>query len=365
MTQPYSLQTSGFFMRRPQVFGVNFDAVSAGFSYQVFVLLIAVMICLFLLLLTNEKRHLSQENRTTNSAWTLINSLIPGDNTQEIIYQSGITRKCLILTCNFTLLMICVHYGSYLLPKILIPERPPIITVEDIAEMIANNKSSLVFTAGTVNGGFETTLMSSKHGSVAKLADALRINGPIRAPSLTQAYDSVDKENRIMLSPMSFIYERLNALEPELCERYAIVELTDLPPTMRGLIFNKNRTKIVEAMNVIVLERMDFIQKMYSLFELNEECRNYIFPKDSLNYKSLQLRSLTGALTLLAAMMVFGIIICILEFGMFRFSTTKQEKDDTKVFLDLHIDILATVDSSKHLILLQKYAEILKELSYT
>jgi hypothetical protein len=364
MTQPYSFQSYGFLMKRVQTFDINFDAVSAGFSYQVFILLFAALFCLFAMFLANEKRHFVQKYGTRNSVWTLISALIPGDNTQEIIYQSGITRKCLILTSNFTLLMIGVHYGSYLLPKILIPERPPIITVGDIAEMVKSGKSSLVFRSSSVNGGFETTLMSSKHGSIAKLADALRINGPIREPYITKIYDLVDNENGIMFATLSAIHERLNALKPELCGQYAIVELTDLPPTMLSLIFNKNRKVIVEAMNVIVSERMDFIQKIFESFELNEECRNYIFPKNSFTYKSLQLRSLTGALTLLAAMMIIGLIICILEFGMFQFSTKEKTEDTNNIILHLHID-LSTVDSSKHSLLLQKYGEILKELSYT
>ncbi len=361
MTQPHSFRGYGFLMIRPNNFDINFDAISAGFSYKVFLMRFCVLICLIALLWTNEDRHFNQQNRRTNRFWELMNALIPGDNTRRLVHQSGITRKCVILTCNFTLFMVAVHYSCYILPKLLVPEHPVKITVEDIADKVENGRAELVFTSSNVNGGFETTLMASKHGSVAKLAHALTVHPPIRENNISTVYDLVDKGNGIMLAPLNIIHERLNALEARLCGRYAIVELKHFPVTMRGLIFNKNLTRTVEAMNFIVSQRRDFMQRMLAMFELNDECANYIFPKNALSYKSLQVRSITGELALLAVMMVFGVVVCVLELCVSRFER-KDSNVTPQVFLDLRIDILGKVNNEKFGILLQKYEKILHKL---
>lgn len=85
MTQPYGFGTSGILMRRPTSFGVNFDAVSAGFSYNVFLLLFCVFLSLFILFWINEKRHYSQQSVYINPIWALIRTLIPGENTEKLL----------------------------------------------------------------------------------------------------------------------------------------------------------------------------------------------------------------------------------------------------------------------------------------
>src|SRR4051794_18457705 len=107
---------------------------------------------------------------------------------------------------------------------------------------------------------------------------------------------------------------------------------------MRALIFNKQLIKTVEAMNVIVSERRDFMQRMYATFHLNDQCKNYIDPKEAFDYKSLQVRSITGAMALLIAMLVLGMLICVVEFVFSLFSTNDK---NVKVFLALRIDIRA------------------------
>ncbi len=334
-TTPFAVHTYGFLMKTPELFTVNFDGLSAGLQRSVYLLIFSILMLLCGIIYINETRHRSQIDDQVNTLWKTVISLVPGDNNVRLHYQKGATRKVVILTCSLTLLAISVYYSSYLLPRLLIPPAPPLITVGDIASLIENHHMNIIVTEP--NSATEAAIMNSKIGDLAKLAKAMEVHKPVLQSDKVKALKVIEQGNGILLASLTQIHEHLNDLNPELCEKYEIVELKQLPHNMRSMIFTKNLSKPVENMNFIIAERMDYAQNMLALFDLNEKCKNNIFPKAALlnEKKPVRFYDINGAFAIVLCLVSVAGCILMSELVCYKGTATTPKTDDVDVVLDV------------------------------
>jgi hypothetical protein len=82
-----------------------------------------------------------------------------------------------------------------------------------------------------------------------------------------------------------------------------------------ALIMRKERVDILESMNVIVAERMPYVDNFIQLSQLNEECRKHIFPvyTPDPKYDALKLVELSGTFAFLFFFLCLSFVIFLFE----------------------------------------------------
>jgi hypothetical protein len=228
-------------------------------------------------------------------------------------YQRGSTRKMLILTCGFTILLATTYYQSNLLQQLMIPKRPPKGTLRDIANTVASHQSKVILYAP--NSLIEVEIMSSKSEEMALLANAMRNNKTIYENNEKVIMEKINLESAIVIEEVSIIHDRLSKLRSEECANYVIMELAEIIPPWMSIVLRKDETRTLEALNAIVAERYSASDDIYDMVKLTEECKNHIFPSGfpSPTYRPLSLYTLSGSFVLIFTLLLLSLLVCLIE----------------------------------------------------
>lgn len=141
-TTPYSIERYGALMKRPEVeFAIDIDGMTAGIDRSIYGMLFVLLACLFLTCYINELLRPSAER---NSNWHLLLSLFPW-NGQMWPNQCGVTRKLLMTTCGFGILLLSSLYQAKFAEYLMIPYDPPKIALKDIEKAVTSHNAKLMF----------------------------------------------------------------------------------------------------------------------------------------------------------------------------------------------------------------------------
>jgi hypothetical protein len=107
----------------------------------------------------------------------------------------------------------------------------------------------------------------------------------------------------------------LAQLPPSECANYELVELDSVASYWTSLVLRKERHDVLESLNVIVAERMDFVKQLLDDSQLSDECREYIYPPHIAQptFVPLTMYTLSGAFVLVICASLFALLVFIFE----------------------------------------------------
>jgi hypothetical protein len=281
---------------------INTNGLMAGINVDVYCLLFVAMFCIAAIAFINEKT----EHSSRNSIWRICSSLLPS-NTAALKYQSGYTRRVVVITCGVIMLLSTTYYQSKLLQMLLISETPLKSDINDVARNIETFKSKMY--------SFSTLHEFINNSKLQQFQNALNINPPELRIPVDLRNDIIDN-NAVYLNEISFIIQKLSQLPPRECANYDVILLPQIMHIWMCLMVRNERRDLLEPFNVIIAERMDFINNLPDKPQMSEECMNYVFPRDigANQFVSLSIYSLSGAFALLLILLALSIFVFLAEF---------------------------------------------------
>jgi hypothetical protein len=355
-TTPFTIEKYGALMKRqPHTFYIDVESITAGFDLSIYATLFAILTLLFLVCYINER---FQSNGKRNSIWHILLSLFPL-NGQMWPNQTGVTRKLLMATCGFGILILSSLYQAKYAEEQMIPYPPPEVTFNNIEYLASTGRAKLLF-----NNAKSSILAYLKNESTI-LAQSMLSNPPIYKTNnhLFDYMKLIETHNGIMIDVESVLLSRLSNVDPKSCSNYVLVTFEQWTRAYTALVMRKERVDMLETMNFVVAERMSFVDDYIRSYELDKECRKRIFPvyTPDPNYTSLQLREFSGAFTFLFVFFSFCFGVLLLEHIAIRFETKTMEKEEiVKSFEIKYLLIDETTEDAQRAKIFAKYLELLE-----
>jgi hypothetical protein len=299
----------GFLMKRhTKMFDVNFIGLLAGIRIDAFCLLLVSIILIAILTYVNE---VLQRYEHKNNMWEILTSLMPC-STSPMKYQYGLTRKVVMLTGAFTILLSTTYYQCNLLEQLILPRPIPSITLADIVDSIRSYRSKL---------HLDIAVTLELPDSMNELKAALKHNPPVIDSEKVHIMQDISNDNAILIEAISMINYRLSQLPPAECEHYVVVEVPEISPSWLAFGVHTRRKDLVEPMSVIVSERRDFVTNLIDKYQMSDECRNHIHPpiKQEPRYVPLNVYTLSGSFALLGCLCMCAVCVLFAEMLIKRF----------------------------------------------
>jgi hypothetical protein len=287
------------------VIDINLSALLAGVALTVFCTLCAVLLLLSFITWVNEKRQRRFEEHT-NTFWQIIKSLLPS-NTVELKHQRGVTRKILVLTCGFTVLLATTYYQSNLLQQLMLPKPLPKVKLVELLSDVRHFNAKIHMDSGMHE--------MVRLGNVTDILNAMAINKPIIDGEKANIMEQIVNERSILIEELAVIKQRLSRLPPSECANYVIVDVPEMIPYWMTIRLDRTRRDILERLNVIVAERMNFISELIDKNQMDEECRNHIYPPHIVEprFIPLNMYKLSGAFVLLVSLCSVSVLVMLCE----------------------------------------------------
>src|SRR5689334_14955227 len=196
-TTPFGAERYSILMRQHKhSMYTYFVALLAGIEPIVGVLLLAALFIILCIAYFNEQRILHIFNGAhTNNVFALLHLIIPG-NVTWWPHQNGVTRKVLILTSGFTILLSITHYQSNLLKELLIP--PPIepVSMYDLARSVESKGTKVIF--NDRSSLIEREIRNSNNTHLKAFADALKVNPPMYTTNVRTISDMISNGDALL-----------------------------------------------------------------------------------------------------------------------------------------------------------------------
>jgi hypothetical protein len=192
------------------------------------------------------------------------------------------------------------------------------------------------------------------------LANSIKTSPPIYLEQYPdRELDILHTHNGIYIDSESGVMYPLSLIRPELCKNYVYHTFDDWTTIPSALIMRKERRDILDAMNVIVSERMSFVDDYVQSLTLSDQCREHIFPVHTSNprYLSLNLAKISGALAFLFFILCLAFCVFLCELTFVRW------KPKVKTFR-IVIRFKSTVAPNIQDLIFVKYAKINELLAY-
>jgi hypothetical protein len=321
-TNAFAIERFSALVKRNQnIVDVNFYSLLAGIKVSAFCLIFAAIFSLAIITFVNEK---CQTNCERNDFWNIVNSLMP-NNVEKLKLQNGWTRKILILTCGFTILLFTTYYQCNLLQQQMIPKQSAQITFEQIIKNVESKTSTLHF----------SDLLLDIVAMIDGLRQVLEINPPVLETQNPDIMKEIDRANAVLIAEYIDIMQLLSLLPHEHCAKYAVVDVDAFGAYSATLMLRKERRDLLEPFNVIVAERMHYITDLIEKHQMSEECWNHIYPPNVAEprFQQLSMYTLSGSFALLFCLSVIAFCVFLCELVAFKFiknvsSTPKQSFAD-------------------------------------
>jgi hypothetical protein len=347
-TTCFTMQKYGALMKRQkESFGLSMNGLTAGISLKIYAILFAILAFLFIVSLINER--FQQNPNFKNSIWRLFLSQFPANGAMWK-HQTGVTRKVLMATSGFGILVLSSLYQAKQAEVLMIPAPPPVFTLRDIESLVSSGKVELLFDLS------ESPILTYISNVSTILADAVENN--------LHVYGIVDAQtimlhNGVYINEQSILINEMTLIDPKLCENYLYISFDEWTRSYSALVMRKERVDLLESMNVIVAERMSYADDVLQSFQLHDECRKHIFPvyTPDPKYSPLQLMKISGALVFLFSFLGLSVGVLFLEIFMFRVKHVKSKVVRTH-HLQIHFD--DTIKESVRKEIYAKYEEILE-----
>lgn len=352
-TTPFTIEKYGALMKRQtDTFHIDTLTLTAGVDVHIYGILLAIFMSLFVLSYVNERCHKSTER---NGSWCILLSLMPLNGAMWS-RQTGVTRKILMATIGFATLILSSLYLAKHSEELMIPYPPPEVTLGDIEYLISTGRAKLVFNYNNSN------ILTKVKNESEILARALIKNPPIFNANFLEYISLMDTQNVIAIDGESMILDYLSSVDPKHCSNYVFVTFESWTRLYGALIMRKERVDVLEAMNIVVAERMSYVDNYVRSYELEQECRKRIFPvfTPDPKYEPLVLMNFSGAFALLIILLGVSGGVLLLEMIVFRFEKSNLTKEQiVKSFEIQYLLIDETTEESKRERIYAKYLELL------
>jgi hypothetical protein len=351
-TTPFMNNKYGALMKRPmEMFEIDTKGLTAGIGLNVYGLVFAFLLANFLLSYINERL---QPTNKRNSTWHLLLSLFPA-NGQEWPNQFGITRKVLLATSGFGILILSSLYQAKQAEVLMIPVPPPVFTLKDIEMAVSSHNATLmVYETDTPILDYIKTMSES-------LSKSLKSNPAVFLPNVSSELEAINEERAIYIDEEGYLLYLLSQIEPNLCANYLYISFDGWTRVYRGIIMRKERVDLLESMNAIVAERMSFVDEYIQSLQMKEECRKHIFPvyTSDPKYSSLQLVKISGAFVFLFSLLFVSLCVLIIECISIRWISTKNvESVKQREKYGIWIDDYNKLSTETQQIIAEKFLEI-------
>jgi hypothetical protein len=316
--------------RQTDLFEIDINSLTVGIDLSVYGLLFVTLAGLFLVSFLNERL---QCNTNRNSSWRLCLSLFPC-NGEMWKHKSGVTRKILMATSGFAIIILSSLYQAKYAEWMMIPYEIPVVTLKNIENYLSSGSAKLLFPESNIE-----TLGYLSHVSTS-ISKSLQTNPPIFVANFDERIKLIQTQNGIEFNSESVLLNYLNHIDPDLCESYVYVSLNEWAGMYHALIMNKGKREMLQNMNTIVAERMSFVDDYIQSYKLNEKCRKHIFPVYSPTpYYSgpLLLAGIGGPFVFLISLLSLSFCVFLLEMYSTRWMK-KEEVLETFELPALHYD---------------------------
>ncbi len=352
-TTPFNLEMYGALMKRkqPAIF-IDWPGLTASIDIQIYAIMFGILALLFFVSWLNERWHTVDEQ---NTKWHLLLSLFPS-NGQMWPNQFGVTRKVLMATCGFGILIVSSIYTAKLSQVMMIPLPPPIVTLEDIEMAVSSQQANLVFESAN------DRIMNYVKSASKSLSNSLNTHPPIYFSSFLDNIDIINTQNGILIYEESILVHILRSIPPDECGNYIYIVFDDWTRTYTSLLMGREQKDMLESWNVIVAERVSYVNEYIRTYGLSEECRNEIFPVYTPDpiYNPLILADFSGAFSLLACMLTLSLFYLMVEVIYMKFVKTEQPHTSSVMGpFEIHIQVSDSVSSRDKKLVYEKYVEIL------
>jgi hypothetical protein len=335
-TTPFTMEKYAVLMKRPtnSLFDVNLTGLTAGIGARIYGILFAILLFLLLISYLNERYRLSSER---NSLWHLLLSLFPC-NGSTWPHQFGVTRKILMTTSGFGILVLSSLYQAKFSEQLMVPSPAPEVTLKDIEHYISSGQGRFVFEHENSN-----IFNYVKRASPA-FDNLMTTNRPLFF--VVENASEILTHNLVHIADESSVLNLLRKIESELCENYVYFAIDEWGRNSVALVIGKHRADMLESMNAIVAERMSYVNAYIQSFVLSDECSKHIFPvyTPDASYSPLHFEKISGAFVFLFTILCVSVLVLLAEVVVKRRSNdinveTKENWDAIfQIQLLLHID---------------------------
>jgi hypothetical protein len=197
-----------------------------------------------------------------------------------------------------------------------------------------------------------------------RLADALEVQGAAYFTSIEELIHLIDNEHGILFYSTDGLMNLLNKLPQNECENYVFITMNEWTPAYGALIMHKERVDMLESMNVIIAERMSYVDELIYKFQLNKECcSQHIFPvyTPSPKFASLKLTKISGALAFLFSCLCLSFIVLVLKIIIYKARCQQTNLlDDIVQPYEFHFNVWNNLSPNARKLIHAKYMEILQ-----
>jgi hypothetical protein len=348
-TTPYFFHRYVALMKRQTSIYIDVDSMIAGVDVKVYGIALAIFIFLLCVSLCHERFNSQTTLQRANTLWHLLLSLFPS-NGSTCPNQSGVTRKLLMATGGFGILILSSLYQAKLSEQLMIPRRPPVVTLKDIEKMITSGNAKLLT--------YNDAIMKY----VASVSPVLRkfAQTTTQLNAYETKLDAINTRNGIAIEAESSVLLQLSAIPPAECANYVFVPFNEWTQIYYSLIMRKERADMLETMNVIVAERMSYVDDYIQSFQLKDECHKHIFPVYTPNpsYLPLPLVKISAPLVFLFSLLCLAFVILFVEIVFFKLNKVNSVKQTTqqcdKDVFEIHfycnncVEVIRYVDIDKY-----------------
>ncbi len=179
--------------------------------------------------------------------------------------------------------------------------------------------------------------------------------------SFGDALNTINTNNTILIDTESILMAKS---APSEYAHFVYVSLDEWTRMYTALIMRNGRDNMLESMNVIVAERISYVDNFIQSTQLDEECYKQIFPVYTTNptFVHIQVSKITGALALLFLGLCTSVIILYLEIIWFQWKNANMGKDNEFQTFIIHLNIDNTFSSAKRKEIYWQYMRLLKEI---
>jgi hypothetical protein len=287
-----------------------------------------------------------------NNIWQVIVSLCPC-NGALWPHQTGVTRKCLMATIGFAILILSSLYQAKLSEQLMIPYPPPVVTLKHIESYVASGRARLMINSEDIPTVQYLSDMSST------LKRAMQSNSTVYFNYIDEVLHEISND-AVLIDAESLALTVLSLMPESECAKYVYVTFEQWTRNYKAIIIRRERGDVLEEMNAIVVERMSYVDDFIQSSQLKEECRKHVFPVHTPDpkYLSLHLANVSGAFAFLFLFLLLACFVLSGEVFANKFYGTKQEE---------HFDIVIEIDScdiqpDMHEIIFEKYLQFMQLL---
>jgi hypothetical protein len=358
LTTPFNLEKFGALMKRqnPSVF-IDWTSLTAGIDIEVYLLMFVTLALLFFVCWLNEKLW-GENDVKRNTTWELLLSLFPV-NGQMWPKQNGVTRKLLMATIGVGILILSSIYTAKFSEEMMVPYPPPVFTLDDIEKAVSSQRANLVFT-------FENNpIMNYVARTSTSFAKSMKTRRPIYT-KIQNAIETINTQNGILIYEESMLVHILSNIPAKECKNYIYVSFDEWTRTYSSLIIRKEQFRMLQSWNVIVAERVSYVNDYIQRFHLDEDCRKAIFPvyTPDPTFERLILADVSGAFAFLGFLLCFSLFFLFGEIIFVKYVKLKQKTHVEELITPfvVTLDISDRVLPYNRKLILAKVQEIFKIL---